>query len=95
MHSSRSYGLPTPTKSAMEPKQAPNIGGTKEPGWSTKGKPSSSFSDGEGLKVAYMHSELTCIRETVEKIPILPHDLTLIHNSLEPRRRGHTLAFDK
>ena len=38
--------------------------------------------DQEGLQVAFMHSELTCIWEHVEKITVLPQELTLLRNSI-------------
>ena len=82
--SQSSQGLPTPTKSHTEPKHGPKEGGTSVPGGVASGKSTKDKSgDQEGLQVAFMHSELTCIREHVEKIAVLPQDLTLLPNSVE------------
>lgn len=46
-------------------------------------KKAESSGDQEGLQVAFMHSELTCIREHIEKISSIPQDLLLLRNSVE------------
>ena len=82
--SNTSQGLPSPTKSTKQQKQGPKDRGTSVPGWVTSDKSTKDKSgDQEGLEVAFLHSELTCIREHVEKIAILPQELTLLRNSVE------------
>ena len=81
--------LPTPTKLENE-QQGPNVGKTALPVGgasdkstkSTKGNDGATSGDQEGLQVAFMQSELTCIREHVEKIAIVPQEIARLRNSL-------------
>ena len=81
-------GLPTPTK-LKDKEQGRNLGKTSVPVASDKstnskkGKDGSASGDQEGLQVAFMHSELTCIREHVEKIAVVPQEIALLRNSIE------------
>ena len=51
--------------------------------------------------MAFMHSELTCIREHVDKIAVLPQELTQLRNSVESAQGdldvvgAHSLAIKK
>ena len=81
-------GLPTLTK-LKDKEQGCNIGKTSVPVASdkstnsNKGKDGAASGDQEGLQVAFMHSELTRIREHVEKIAVVPQEIALLRNSLE------------
>ena len=80
-HQPRSSSL---TKSTTEQKHGPKDEWTSVPGELASDKSTKDKSgDQEGLQVAFMHSELNCIREHVEKIAVLPQELTLLRNSVE------------
>ena len=82
--SKKNQGLPIPKDVTTEQKQGRNDGGTSAAGRLASDKsPKDKFGDQEGLQVAFMHSELTCNWEHVEKIAILPQELTLLCNKVE------------
>ena len=45
--------------------------------------PTSGDSGRDDMQVAFMHSELTCIREHMEKLTSLPKDISTQRNSVE------------
>ena len=43
----------------------------------------SSRDEGEDLQVAYIHSEMSCVRENIEKLQKIPHEVHLLRNSID------------